>query len=367
MHDSSYKVLQPQLAWTFQGKPIDARLLPLLRAVSEQTSLQAAVRSLGISYRAAWDLLGRSQQLLGAPLIALERGRGSKLTELGAALLAKDRIAQRAVAALGSSYEVRLPQPEASRQGQITMRIRASHDLALARLRESDAAQDELRLDVTFQGSLESLAEYARGEADAAGFHVPHGNAGEMHRSAIAGWLSPGRDALIRFIDREQGVILPRGNPMRVRSLEDLARKHLRVINRQRGSGTRLLVDELLRQAAIEPSNIPGYESEEFTHLAVAATVAAGKADAAFGVRAAASQFDLDFLPLCVETYWFALPKRALRSEVGLRFLKLLRGEPLKSIVKDLPGYSGRSCGAVNDVSAAIDPARGSRRAVRPR
>lgn len=250
---------------------------------------------------------------------------------------------------------MRLPQPGASGHGQIPLRIRASHDLALARLRESGAAQGGLRLDVAFQGSLESLAEYARGGADAAGFHVPHGKAGETHRKAIARWLSASRDALIRFIEREQGVILPRGNPMRVRSLEELARKRLRVINRQRGSGTRLLVDELMRQAAIEPSNIPGYESEEFTHLAVAATVAAGKADAAFGVRAAASQFNLDFLPLCVETYWFAMSKRALRGEAGLRFVTLLKGAPLKAIVKELPGYSARHCGTVHDVGAAIE------------
>lgn len=100
MQEPAYKSLLPQLAWTFEGKAVDARLLPLLRAISERESLQAAVRTLGLSYRAAWDLLGKSQQVLGAPLIALERGRGSKLTDLGATLLAKDRAAQRAVAAL---------------------------------------------------------------------------------------------------------------------------------------------------------------------------------------------------------------------------------------------------------------------------
>ena len=368
MQNSAYKVLLPQLAWTFEGRPLDARMLPLVRAISKQASLQAAVKTLGLSYRSAWNLLGKCELLLGAPLIALQQGRGATLTDLGAALLDADHAAQRAASALASTHAVRLPQSAPTGESPLTLRIRASHDLVLARLREADAARGDLHLDVTFQGSLESLAEYARGEADAGGFHVPRGKAGERHRKAIARWLSPGRDSLVRFIEREQGVILPRGNPMRVRSLQDLARKHLRVINRQRGSGTRLLVDELLRQAAIEPAAIPGYESEEFTHLAVAATVAAGKADAAFGVRAAASQFDLDFLPLCMETYWFVISKRILRREAGLRFLKLLKSASLKAIVAGLPGYSARLCGTVHDVTAATGSSpEAARRSRKPR
>jgi putative molybdopterin biosynthesis protein len=156
----------------------------------------------------------------------------------------------------------------------------------------------------------------------------------------------------VRFAAREQGLMVPKGNPRRVRGLEDLGAKHLSFVNRQRGSGTRMLFDELLAQRGLRSADIRGYNTEEFTHLAVAATVAAGRADAGFGVKAAATRFGLDFLPLRRERYWFAMRARDEDNAPMRAFLKELRGDALRRMARQFPGYDARAAGEVCPVEA---------------
>jgi molybdate-binding protein len=219
----------------------------------------------------------------------------------------------------------------------------ASHDLLLAEF----VAQQRLPLDLIFRGSTESVAAFARGDADLAGFHSSAG-----HAAAYRRLMRPRRDRLIRFGRREQGLIVAKGNPSGLRGLADVAQQGLRFVNRQRGSGTRQLVDELLREAGIAPGQLQGYGDEEFTHAAVAATVAAGRADAGVGVHAAAARFDLGFVPLRSETYWLLAHQRALAERQMTRLLAALHAPAFSDIAMRLGGYDVTGAGTIVPVSA---------------
>jgi molybdate transport repressor ModE-like protein len=325
--------LVPEVSWRART-PLDARLVPLLRAIRGHATLRAAAEALGVSYRSAWDLLAAEGRALGAPLVRMERGRGAKLAPLGERLLAADDAVRRELARLEPQLAVSVTAAEraaAHRQ----LRIAASHDLLLAQFCEELA----LPVELSFKGSLECLAALARGEADLAGFHA----SGDVE--PMARLLHPRRYRLVRFAARQQGLMVPKGNPKRVRGIEDLVAKHLRFVNRQRGSGTRLLLDQLLAQRGVDAGAIRGYGTEEFTHPAVAATVAAGRADAGFGVQAAASRFGLDFIPLRRERYWFALRARDQGSAEMHAFLEALRGDELGRMARRFPGYDARGAG----------------------
>jgi molybdate-binding protein len=151
----------------------------------------------------------------------------------------------------------------------------------------------------------------------------------------------------VRFAGREQGLILARGNPRHLASLADVVRKRARFVNRQRGSGTRSLVDRLLGESGQAPERLRGYGTEEYTHLAVAATIAAGRADAGIGVRAAAAQLDLDFVPLVNERYWLVLRETSLATPAAQRLLEALGGKPLARLARGLPGYDLHGAGEI--------------------
>src|SRR5262245_9378236 len=282
MPNFAYMKLMADIAWRSASDPavqIDPRLLRLLREIRERTTLRAAVVPLGMSYRGAWDLLAAQARLLGAPLVKMERGRGARLAPLAEKLVAADDAARRQLESTAGAPTFNITAAEALKAGKL--RVAASHDPLLAEFGTP-------LLDLVFRGSLDSLRDYARGDADLAGFHL---SPDPELASAYRGLLVAKRDRLIRFAAREQGLLLAPGNPKGVREFADLARKRLRFVNRQRGSGTRQLIDQVLRQARIEAAAIQGYADEEFTHVAVAATIAAGRADAGVGVRAAAMRF----------------------------------------------------------------------------
>jgi molybdate transport repressor ModE-like protein len=338
---SPVRKLVAEVAWRMPGTrhaSLDPRVVPLLEAIRHEGTLRAAVAAAGVSYRAAWGLLGDASHALGAPLAVLERGRGARLAPLGERLLAADAAAQSALAKAGAELALGAARARASAAASpLALRVAASHDLALAALRDAWAETGALALDVETHGSMESLAALRRGEADLAGFHV---SADGLGAREVLGRLDPGRYALLRFASRRQGLIVPRGNPRRVRSLADVARRRLRFVNRQRGSGTRVLVDQLLRAQGVDATALRGYATEEFTHLAVAATIAAGKADAGFGLEAAARQFKLGFVAVATERYLFACRRNALRLAAVQRFRELLADAGSKRTVSRLAGYA---------------------------
>jgi molybdate transport repressor ModE-like protein len=338
---SAGRKLVAEVSWRMPGTrraALDARVVPLLEAIRREGTLRAAVAAAGVSYRAAWGLLVDASHGLGAPLAVLERGRGARLAPLGERLLAADAAAQSALAKAGAELPLRTARARTSAAGgPPVLRVAASHDLALAALRDAWAETGALAIDLETHGSVESLAALRRREADLAGFHVAADGLGAHE---VLRRLDPGRHVLLRFTRRRQGLIVPRGNPRRLRSLADVARRRLRFVNRQRGSGTRVLVDQLLRTQGVDPAAVRGYGTEEFTHLAVAATVAAGNADVGFGLEAAARQFRLGFVPIAEERYLFACPRPALRSPEVQRFRALLASREAARIVRRLAGYA---------------------------
>ena len=171
-------------------------------------------------------------------------------------------------------------------------------------------------------------------------------------------FLSQRHDRLIRFVEREQGLILPRGNPARVKNFSDIAARGLRFVNRQRGSGTRLLIERHLEDEGIASPRLPGYATEEYTHAAVAATVASGGADAGFGLRAAAAEYGLAFVPLVRERYFIAIRATDVAKPPIVALIEALRGPLLARLVARLPGYRAPSAGSVIGVDAIARTAR---------
>jgi putative molybdopterin biosynthesis protein len=354
-------LIVPTLVWKLdEADLLDPRLMPLLRAVAGSTSLAAAVAECGISYRAAWGLLRDYERKLGEPLVELERGRGARLTPSGERLIAVERTATRRLARvlpkLGA--EIGAARRHAERAVK-RLRVSASHDLLLAALAHVLSAESALQLELSFTGSLSALKEFAAGRADIAGFHVPVAGRPDWDCTSIRGGLRARRHRLVRFADREQGLILPAGNPLQVRNFRDIAGQRLRFINRQPTSGTRLLIDQLLVREGVDRSAIVGYANEEFTHRAVAATVASGGADAGFGLRAAAAEYRLVFIPQVRERYFLAVRAAAVESPAVSRLIEALRGPAFARIARKFAGYRLDAAGAVVGIDAVGRNRRG--------
>jgi molybdate transport repressor ModE-like protein len=363
----------PALSWTLGTNPttaMDERLLPLLDAIAHRKSLSAAVADCGISYRAAWGLLRDYQHRLGAVLVDLERGRGARLSPAGERLVEAQRQAERRLARAFSALAVDIG-PGARRRPRLrteqqppTMRLRvaASHDFALAALREALPVEADLALEVTVMGSLHALRQLDEGQTELAGFHVPIGLRASDDFAPFRRLLHAKRDRLIRFVDREQGFMLPHGNAARVHNFADVARKGLRFVNRQQGSGTRVLIDRLLVVDGVDPPTLTGYAVEEFTHAAVAATVASGAADVAFGLRAAAAQYGLAFVPRVRERYYLAARTSSLATPAVAQLIDSLRGPVFSRVVRTLAGYRRTDAGKIVGVEALV---RGAARDMR--
>ncbi len=349
--------LIPTLGWRLDSATpelLDPRLLPLLEAVAADESLSAAVVACGVSYRAAWGMLREYQRKLNAPLVEMQRGRGARLAPAGARLLDAHRAANARLARSLAALCVDVGEPARPDRAKPLHRLRvaASHDLALAGLRDAQP-ETGLVLDLAFMGSLDALRQFDEGRVDVAGFHVASDKRGRL--SPFLRCLRAGRDRLVPLVEREQGLILPRGNPARVRSFRDVARKGLRFVNRQQGSGTRLLVEQLLADERVAPESLCGYASEEFTHPAVAATVASGAADAGFGLRAAAAELRLAFIPCVRERYYLAARASAIAAPALGRLIEVLDGPVFAGIVRGLPGYRRKAAAGfvrVGDLSA---------------
>jgi molybdate-binding protein len=248
--------------------------------------------------------------------------------------------------------------PNVEREPMPCLTIAASHDLALAALRDVLRARKGLKLELSFMGSLHALEQYAAGRMDVAGFHVPLGAQHEGDYGLFLRSLRARSDRLVQFVDREQGLIVPRGNPERLKTVRDIADKQLRFVNRQRGSGTRLLIDGLLEDEGIDVARVVGYVNEEFTHAAVAATVASGGANVGFGLRAAAAKHGLAFVPQIRERYWLAVRSVAMESVPITRLIKTLQGPIFARIVKRLPGYHPIAAGTVANIGILRSPHR---------
>ena len=231
-----------------------------------------------------------------------------------------------------------------------------SHDVAIDLLAGELAAHD-IELVSANVGSIAGLVALASGAAHVAGTHVLDAATGTYNERALARYGPPESVALVRFAEREQGLIVARGNPLGLTSFADVAERRARYINRQRDAGTRLLLDDLLARAGIAISAILGYERIEFSHLAVAALVAEGSADCGLGIRAAAIALGCDFVSLAFEPYDLAVRERDLVDPRIARLIETIASPQLRAQIERLGGYDTQHAGSVRIVAPRVEVA----------
>ncbi len=226
--------------------------------------------------------------------------------------------------------------------------IIGSHDIALDVLANYlRKIHPEASLSSAHVGSLGGLSALKRGEAHCAGTHLLDEETGDYNVSYIKRLLPDRGMVLLNLVYREQGFIVAKGNPKGIAGVKDLVRPDVSYINRQRGAGTRILLDFKLKEAGIDPYSINGYQREEYTHMAVAAAVASGSADAGMGIRAAAKALELDFVSVVEERYDLCIPGEFWESPYVTRLLEVMKLPEFREEVRSLGGYDLRDCGKI--------------------
>ncbi|MCV6589055.1 MAG: helix-turn-helix transcriptional regulator [Marinobacterium sp.] len=351
------KKVQIAPAWTFrdeQGRQLEPQLFAILGGVHDSGKLTQAAEQAGISYRHAWNLLNKWAAFFGAPLVELQKGRGASLTRLGEKLLwAEQRIAARLTPQLDNLASELNMEIQRTLEGiKPVLRLHASHGYAVAELARHAA---DYQLDLQYMSAEEALASFSRGQCDVAGFHLPVTYLSQALYERYLGYLKPRAHRLIQFITRQQGLMVKADNPLAIHRLDDLCRPEVRFINREQNAGTRALLDEMLRRFRLEPKHICGYITEEYTHSAVAAHIAAGMADAGFGVKQAAVQFGLGFIPLEQEQYWLVCRADSVDQAAMSCFIQQLYSQGFQQAVEQLAGYCADNCGNFVDLGKVFD------------
>ena len=213
-----------------------------------------------------------------------------------------------------------------------------SHDLTLDLLAQFLAGHDR-RLASANVGSQGGLVALRRGEAHLAGSHLLNPETGEYNVSYIRQYMPGVPVKVVALVRRAQGLMVPRGNPKGIKSLEDLTKAQVQFVNRQRGAGTRVLLDYHLSRLAVAPERIVGYSQEEYTHLGVAAAIASGRADCGLGIAAAAQALDLEFIPLFQERFDLVIPKQFADDPLLVPLFKVMTEQRFRDAVAQLPGY----------------------------
>ena len=341
------------------------RTLKLLAAIKEEGNLYRGARRIGLSYRHAWGTIRDASVVFGAPLLKMSRGRGAVLTPLGEKLLWADRRVWARLAPVLDSIasELEAEIERAVSDDAPILRVHASHGFAIELLREF-LSRSRVSVDLKYRGSMEALASLAAGDCDMASFHVPQGDLQGAALKFYSRWLRPESQTLINLATRRQGIMLAHGNPKRIDSLADLARPGVRFVNRPFGSGTRILLDLLLKRADVDSRDIAGYDTGEFTHSGVAAYIASGLADAGFGVETAARQFKLDFVPFASERYFLVCDDDTLTSPLVTRILETMTSAAFRAAAGKLVGIDVTYAGTVLRIPDAF-PELGAVRARR--
>jgi putative molybdopterin biosynthesis protein len=342
-------------------------LIDLLQAVSAEGSISAGARALGLSYRHVWGELKRWEGELGNELVVWEKGQSARLTEFGAKLMWAERQAQARLApqieSLRSDLERAFAVAFDANAHVVT--LYASHDDALATLREHALTVDsdhtsgpynaQLHLDIRFCGSVDAIRGLNEGRCVMAGFHtLQHPAPGSLAERVYKPMLQPGLHKIIGFAQRTQGLMVAPGNPLCLQSLAGLKQASARFVNRALGTGTRVVLDELLGQNGLQASDIRGYDHTEPSHTAVAQAVASGAADVGLGIELAARAKGLDFIPLVQENYHLVCLKSALEEPAIVALLEVLQSPRWQARLASTAGYAPSHCGEIQSLREVL-------------
>jgi len=297
----------------------------LLREVQRGKTIQSAAEALDVSYRTLWNQLKVAEKALGTPLLLSTKGHGSKLSPAAESFL-------NSVAEMERRFD-RVSQDEVRRlSGELSSLINprpmlwvfcSSSDPLIEQVIDGSA-----HIDYQTMGSGQALERLLSGDADIAGFHLPD----QDSLLQVQAHLKSAGMMAYPVMRRTQGLMVSTGNPLRIKKLVDLARPEVRFINRQKGAGTRLLLDTLMEKEGIRSDRSRGYRHEEFTHTAVATAIVAGTADAALGLKYIAAQFRLGFVPLEEETFYLAMSTKVHASKPIQKFIQSLQALAAKQV-----------------------------------
>jgi molybdate transport repressor ModE-like protein len=302
-------------------------LTALLKDIDHGKTLMSACKKMGLSYRNVWQKLNDVEEALGFKLMDRVRGHGSQLSEYARYLIQFTEDFDQKTMRLGQTSLSHLE------EGFAQFRVKAKKQCRFASSSDpviQKAVFDIDGFELITAGSGEALERLLNYEVDIAGFHVSDPQSSQV----ISKRLQKEGMQVFPVMKRVQGLLVAKGNPLNIISAKDLLRPKIRFINRQKGSGTRLLLDTLLSKEGINPSGVKGYENEEFTHSAIATAILAKKADVGMGVKSIALENGLDFIQLKDEIFFLAMSEE-LSADKDLA--KLIR--KIRSLSGATPGY----------------------------
>ena len=246
----------------------------------------------------------------------------------------------------GSEVDVRLLSPVDKLKN--TLVVIGSHDPLLDELGDMlHVANKDCFMSSSHVGSMGGIMAIRRGEAHAAGCHLLNTDSGEYNISFMKKYFPRGGVKLIRCVGRQQGMMVARGNPLHIQKFSDIAREGIRYVNRQKGSGTRILTDYLCKQENLDTAAIYGYDREELTHTSVAAQIVSGSADVGMGIYSAAKLYDLEFIPICIEEYDLIVPDHAWETPQVQQMIEILKSEAFREKILSLGGYTIENPGEI--------------------
>lgn len=312
---------------------------------TERPKVKATLGRRVVSVMGAEDFVRMTIGAVGGKFVANPLTRAAGVTM---SMVRADGLLRIPAASLGyeqgEEVEIELYRP--IQQIEKTMVFAGSHDMTLDLLATAVHKADPDRfLSSAHVGSMGGILAIRKGEAHAAGVHLLDEQSGEYNIPFVKRYLPGMPVVLVNLVYRQQGWIVPPGNPLNIQTVEDLKRDGVTYINRQRGAGTRLLFDHLLKKAGIEPQEIYGYNREDFSHLSVAAAVAGGTADCGLGILSAAKALGLEFVPVAEERYDLLMTKEFYESEAGQVLLSVMTSGEFRRQVEALGGYSCRDTG----------------------
>jgi molybdate transport repressor ModE-like protein len=298
----------------------------ILQRVAQGHTLTYAANDLNISYRTLWNELKEAEKKLNCKLLDRIRGHGSKVTANGQLLInSLEKLNQ-------LSTQMQELADIISNQLTIHKKIAPTQFIFCC---SSDPLIEQIcpqfvEVELQTMGSGNALTHLIEGKAQIAGFHISD----RQEMNGVGEHIKLHGLELMPLMQRVQGLIVGKGNPLRITTVRDLARPEVRFINRQKGAGTRLLLDRLLTKEGLKAKQIRGYDQEEFTHNAIATSILAGQTDAGIGLQYVAKKFNLDFIPLKIETFYLAMKSELIEHEKIIVLTKNIR-----NLSKKTPGY----------------------------